>query len=185
MPSPLVHSGVALGLWLAFGLSRWRSAAVVVVAASTPDLDMVLRVFGPEYMRFHHGPTHSLLGSAVLGAATARLADRLRMTRATPRLLGASILATLLHVPLDWSTGEPGSPVHYGVEAFWPLTRQRFIDPTPVFGAFGLDREGFLLHLFTPEALPLYGPELAVGLGAIGIGALVRASTRSIRSRGP
>lgn len=159
MPSPLAHVGAALAAQLALtdGWSR-RTTLVAAWAAVAPDADILFAVLLPHGLDLHRGPTHSLVGAALLGLLWARLA-RLR-----GRALQVVVLASLLHVPFDWSTGDPGAPARYGVPLFWPFSARKYIAADPWFGAFHIDREGFLANLFTPHAVGVYAGELGTVL---------------------
>lgn len=97
---------MALGLSFACGLRGGRALLAPALAAIAPDFDLVLRPFGPEYMRFHHGPTHSFAGAALIGLLCALALPRpLRAGLPRGRLVLACVLAGLAHVPLDYQIG--------------------------------------------------------------------------------
>jgi hypothetical protein len=173
MPSPVAHIGAALAAQLALtgGWSR-RVAVVAAWSAIAPDLDIAFAVFLPHGLDFHRGPTHSLLGATLLGLAWARLA-RLRGLEAL-----VVVAASVLHVPFDWSTGDPGAPARYGVPLFWPLSTQKYIAAEPWFGAFHIDQEGFLANLFTAHAVEVYAGELGTVLALLAIAAAGRRTFR-------
>lgn len=179
MPSPLAHVGLALclGAALARGPLPVGRALVVragwlALAAVAADLDILVDLAVPG-AHAHHGPTHSLLGALALGLLVARAARG--RSPDGPALVGAA----LLHVPLDWSTGDPGADAaRYGVMALWPLSAERFIDPSPWFLPYYIDREGGLLNMVTPAAI---GPYLREA-GTVGAGALVVALGRRYRT---
>jgi membrane-bound metal-dependent hydrolase YbcI (DUF457 family) len=172
MPSPLAHVGVTLALHHALG-GRWDRTALAVAAASlAPDGDMVLAAAWG--MQWHHGPTHSLVGSAALAAAIGLLAGT-----AGWRMWLATLVAGASHVAMDWSSGRPGVPATYGVPWLWPLSSARSIDADPWFGAFGIDEPGFLLHMLVGEAWRVYLRELqAVALAWAVALVFVRATRR-------
>lgn len=171
VPSPLAHVGLAAALQLAVAREpvATRTTVAVAFASVAPDLDLVLVLVLPGGLAWHHGPTHSLLGAGLIGLAVALLG---RVRGAAARV--AVVSGALLHVPLDWSTGEPGSPAAYGVPWAWPFDPARAIDPTPWFGAFHIDRAGFLVHMVSPEALPVYGGELATVIVGVLLGLAIR-----------
>lgn len=173
MPSPLAHIGAALAVQVAVA-ERWsrRLAAVAAFAAIAPDFDIVFAVVLPHGLDLHRGPTHSLFGATLLGLLWARLA---RLDR---RESAVVVLASLLHVPFDWSTGDPGAPRRYGVPLFWPFLPDKYIAAEPWFGAFHIDQPGFLANLFTPHALTVYGGELGTVLMLIGVALAVRRLRR-------
>lgn len=190
MPSPLAHVGLALVLTAAcrprvafVDRANWRLRggvfAVVSVAAIAPDFDVFLAAALPGGMAWHHGPTHSVLGAAVLGYGLAKFGRLKRLDAAL------SVAAAVTHVALDWSTGAPGAPVAFGVPIFWPASDQRFMDAKPWFGAFGIHRPGFLAHMFTRDAWPIYGRELLTVLGATLLVWPLRAWHLRTRNRAP
>ena len=116
--------------------SRYRAGWMPLwgaLVAACPDLD-VLVVHSPlEYILWHRGPTHSLLGIALIAvlAAAALLAclaldHRRRPPGDRPELVGwtpaaawkLSFALLLLHVWLDCVTS-------YGTQVFWPFSNCR------------------------------------------------------------
>jgi len=175
VPSPVAHVGLAIAL--RWGLSRpgqpWadRVALACAVASIVPDLDMLLVIALPGGILWHHGPTHSLLGAAAGGLLVAWLA------RLPCREAWLPVVAGLMHVPLDYLTGEPGGPSHFGVPVFWPLLTERMVSPWPWFIPFGIDREGFLAHMFTPGAARAYGREVVTVLVGFALARYGRGSS--------
>lgn len=162
MPSPVAHIGLAVCLQasLVRGPLLNRAVLVTAFASIAPDLDVLPLMLVENGIQWHRGPSHSLLGALLIGATIATLGRWWAPQLRDPRAWAAVVLATLLHVPLDWSTGEPNTPASYGVPAFWPWLDQKFIAASPWFGAFGIDRPGGLLHMFTPEAMAVYQREV-------------------------
>jgi hypothetical protein len=156
VPSPVAHVGLALCGALALLPRPWRlhDLGLVAFLGVLPDFDLIPDLLGGDGIRYHHGPTHSL--AFALAGAT------LLWWRLPPRHAIAGALALLIHAPLDYTTGEPGAPSKYGVAWAWPVSDARFISADPFFGAYHIDREGGLLHMFVGEALPHYAREAAV-----------------------
>lgn len=184
MPSPLAHIGAALALQLLLGAGPTRRVAMVAAFASiAPDLDVALAVVHPSGLAWHRGPSHSLVGAALIGVVCAG-ALRLR----TPAAWGTVVGAALLHVLFDWSTGEPGAPARYGVPWAWPFSAEKSIDPSPWFGAFRIDEAGFLANMWAPHAWPVYlgeaGTVAALFMAAAGLRALRRRLAPSV-DQGP
>jgi len=150
-----------------------RTVFAAAVASVAPDADIVLAALHPAGLAWHRGPSHSMVGAALLGGGVA-WAARLRGTAAW----AAVLLAAVLHVPFDWSTGEPGAPVRYGVPWAWPFLDARFIDADPWFGAYRIDEPGFLANMWAAGALPIYGRELGTAAGLVGLAALGRYARR-------
>lgn len=184
MPSPVAHVGLALAVYAATPRPwRARDAALIAAASIAPDLDLVPDLLAGDGIHWHHGASHSLLGALMISAA---LVAGFRPARPVALCV---LAALLLHAPLDYTTGEPGAPAKYGVEWLWPLSGQRFISPDPWFGAYHIDRDGGLLHMFVAEALPCYLRELATVAAALLVGLAAgrarRATSRPARSPGP
>ncbi len=157
MPSPLAHiaAGYAIYAVLLAADERPtpRTLALVGGAAVAPDLDIPLGMALGDPVGWHHGPSHSLLGAGLTGLALAAAAPG-RAARA------AAALACLLHPALDWSTGDPTEATRFGVPLLWPASDTKYIASRTLFGAYHIDREGFLLNLLTPDALAVWGREL-------------------------
>jgi membrane-bound metal-dependent hydrolase YbcI (DUF457 family) len=168
VPSPLAHAGLALCLYAAACRTLDVRTAVVVAATSVlPDLDVIPMLWDPHGVGWHRGPTHSVLGAAGIGAASSFL-----VTGWKARL--CVIAAAVMHVPLDWSTGEPGAPAKYGVPAFWPLLADKYIASRPWFGAYGIDQPRGLGAMFDADAVAIYGKEALTVAGGAVLAALAR-----------
>lgn len=177
MPSPLAHVGAALALVVALGPPAARVSPRVLAAAAfasvAPDLDILLAVVHPAGLAWHRGPSHSLVGAALIGVLCAWGA------RVRGRAAWASVVtAALLHVAFDWTTGEPGAPARYGVPWAWPLSGDKAIDPTPWFGAFRIDAAGFLANMWGRHAASVYLREAGTVVGLVSIALMVRALRR-------
>jgi inner membrane protein len=105
---------------------RTALIAVAVVGSNSPDLDLLVSLRGSSagnlnYMLWHRGYTHTLLGCAALALLLYAATDLiLRMRRLAPSrqdrllLLGTAVLATALHLAMDYLNS-------YGVHPFWPM----------------------------------------------------------------
>ncbi len=169
MPSPIAHFAVAaLPALLAAPGSPLRSArglAALAVASVLPDADLLLVMALPGGIGWHHGPTHSLLGSVLLGG----LAGALGGLRGGALLTAAAVGAT--HPLLDALVGEPGASRAYGVPLFWPLSGEKYISPWPLFMPYRIDEPGFLANMLSPHAVAPYLREVvfAAVVGAAGV----------------
>jgi membrane-bound metal-dependent hydrolase YbcI (DUF457 family) len=139
-------------------------------------MDIPLGVALGDPVGWHHGPTHSLLGAGLIGGALALLA-RGRAARV------AALAGCLLHVPMDWSTGDAAEAARFGVPLFWPLSETKYISDPALFGAFHINKEGFLLNLLAPEAAAVWGRELAFIAAVLALVAIVRRA-RAGREQG-
>lgn len=184
MPSPVAHIGIALAVehLLRRPGQSWhpRVLGTVAFAAVAADLDLLPDLWLGEGIRFHHGPSHSLLGALVIGGLCVWALGRRRSLGAA----AACVCAALAHAPMDYTTGEPGAPEKYGVQYLWPWSERRFIDAQPWFGAYHIDQEGGLLHMFTGNAAANYGVELATVAAAWGLAGLGAAGARRFAQRG-
>jgi hypothetical protein len=133
MPSPLGHGLAALTLHALsargrHGLRDVRRAAVVVAAAVAPDLDLLLKYV--DGRNHHQAESHSLGSAALAGLVVWALA----WWRRWP---GAAVLGVLAaggwtsHVLLDYLGRDTHPPI--GLMAFWPLSRDFFKFPWPIF----------------------------------------------------
>ena len=122
----LTHS--LLGLAAAkSGLDRLspRATTLCVLAANSPDADIVILLFGDRwtFLQHHRGITHAIVGVvglAILLPLLFFLGDRIisKIRRRPPEvrlkgLLLASLLVTLTHPILDWTNS-------YGIRPFLP-----------------------------------------------------------------
>jgi inner membrane protein len=103
--------------------TRYATLAIVV-GANLPDVDMVSRIWGNvDYLEYHRGITHSIIGvtalAALLAAAVYLLGKRARPLKTGPPLDGRWLLlscwiATSSHLLLDFTNS-------YGVRPFLPV----------------------------------------------------------------
>jgi len=128
----LTHSLVGLATAKA-GLEKLSPGAttVCVLAANSPDADIVTLIFGGRWalLQHHRGISHSIVGAFALALAlplifylgdwlVARARHRARSTR-LPGLLLASLMATATHPLLDWTN-------NYGVRFLLPWNPKWF-----------------------------------------------------------
>lgn len=143
MPSPLGHAlaGIAAGWTLdpapAGGPRRTaRRAAVFALAATIPDLDLLIGT--------HRGPTHSLAASLAAGLVAwawyawtrqdggGAGASEARGPAPDPlRLAWPVAAAYATHVLLDWLGADSSAPI--GLMALWPLSHDYYSTSRPVF----------------------------------------------------
>jgi inner membrane protein len=110
----------------------WRAWAVIVIAGSIANIDVVSAMVSPSaFIEWHRTYLHSVLVSLVLSAALAAsyiVTTRIRTgidpipsrtpTFSQSAFFSAAILAGLLHLALDAAQSD-------GTMIFWPLSRQR------------------------------------------------------------
>jgi inner membrane protein len=189
MPSPIFHSvaGYALSrLPLAQrclpGRLSGRLLSAVPVAAlygivvsNVPDLDFIPQVI--TGLRFHRGPSHSLLGAVLVSALLAFMVhlinrrDR-RSDRANNPLIALFILTLIfygVHLLLDlFSAGGNG------MRLLWPLSEQFFKSPIALFPQVHYDRS-----LWDASHLRFIGVELLYSLGLLGTLKMLRARRKA------
>ena len=123
MPSPLGHAlaGLTVHVLSARGAAERRSlrrAALLVGAATAPDLDLLFRLV--DGRNHHQAETHSV-GAAALAAVVVWAAARLGHW-ARPAVLGAAAGgAWLSHLVLDYLGLDTHPPI--GIMALWPFER--------------------------------------------------------------
>ena len=128
MPTPVGHALAGLAVaGLSAGAVRPRPlhTAVLILCATAPDLDLVLRFI--DGANHHRGPSHSV-GLAILVGLIGWVLRRFGADLPSPRALGA---AWGSHVLLDYLGIDTNPP--FGEMALWPLTRDFFISPLPLF----------------------------------------------------
>ena len=128
----LTHS--LLGLTAAkAGLERLSpyTAAVCILSANAPDIDVVTGFFGDRWtvLLHHRGITHSVIGTLALGVLVPSIVWALerafaRWRRRRPRikyrgLLLASVIAAVTHPLMDWTN-------NYGVRPLLPWNGRWF-----------------------------------------------------------
>jgi inner membrane protein len=128
----LTHSLVGLTAAKA-GLEKLSPGATTlcVLAANSPDVDLVVLIFGGRWNFLHHhrGITHALVGAAVLAVAlpvvfclVERIVARIRKREPQfrfARLLLASVIVTATHPILDWTN-------NYGMRFLLPWNSKWF-----------------------------------------------------------
>lgn len=97
---------------------------VMAIGSNVPDLDFIpSRILDSklDYLLHHRGHTHTLIGALVLSLilylcceAWCRWKQRALFNRDRAQLIGVGLLASLLHIGLDFTNS-------YGVHPFWPI----------------------------------------------------------------
>jgi len=118
----LTHTAIGLFLGRA-GLNRWtpRAAAILVLAANAPDIDIVSAAGGSiNYLHYHRHLTHSLIAMpimALLPVVLVRIAGRKPIHWAGAYC--AALIAVASHLLLDWTNV-------YGIRLALPFSGQWF-----------------------------------------------------------
>jgi inner membrane protein len=123
---PLTHGLASFAVTRTFfpRVSR-ASLAVIVLAGTVADLDIVSAWFGPSaYLAWHRTFTHSLLGTAIIALIFSILLIFLARSSAAEKLPPALcvlpvVCAVALHLVMDLCQSD-------GVALLWPFRTQRF-----------------------------------------------------------
>lgn len=134
MPSPLGHSLAgalvyhtrARGAWS----HDWKMLLFLIFCANCSDLDFVPGFFLGDVYRYHHGVSHSLAGSLMMGLVLWMIYGwwRRRWSAADAGLI---VLAVLLHPLLDLFVADPQPP--YGCPVAYPITDASWMSPLVFF----------------------------------------------------
>ena len=168
MPSPVGHALAGLTVHVLTARDRAERtslgrAALLVVAAAAPDLDLLFRFV--DGRNHHQAETHSV-GAAALAALLVWAVARLwRRPRAAALGLAAG-MAWLSHVLLDYLGADTHPPI--GILALWPFESGYHHCPWPFFLDIGR----------TLEWATLRHDALAVGWEILVLGPLLLASWR-------
>ena len=162
----LTHTLTGLAISQAGFNRKTRYATLaIVIGANLPDIDLLSRIGGNlDYLEYHRGITHSILGITVLGALLAGviyfLGRRARAPKRGPALHGGWLLlgcwvATGSHLLLDFTNS-------YGIRPFMPFSNHWY--------SWGIE----------PIVDPLL---LAILIAGLGLPALFRLITEEVGAR--
>ena len=138
MPSPIAHSLMG-AIFYRFGdkgsALSWRKFFYFIFCANVSDLDFIPGLFVGDVYRFHHGFSHSFLGSFLMALF---LHGIYQMCFKDNSWTGFGLVAGAVfsHPILDLFVADPSAP--YGCPIFWPLTDARFISPIVFFARTSL-----------------------------------------------
>ena len=131
MPSPLIHTSIALAAGHQFGRSRpnplrARDYGALIFAANAHDLDFLPGLFSESVTQYHHLASHSLLFCVVLALCCFAV---------TRRLFVPLLLVSLSHPIIDLLTVDMYCQYteHWGIPLLWPFTDKAFWPVLPVF----------------------------------------------------
>jgi membrane-bound metal-dependent hydrolase YbcI (DUF457 family) len=173
----LTHAGAGYLVYEAMrpsGPHRVGLLVGAIVLANAPDLDFLPGLAMGAPTAFHRGPTHSLMGVAVVALAAWWWARR-----AGPPQWRASWTATFAavafgsHLLIDYFTVDAVAP--HGARFLWPLSDAHLHAPVPVFGEIVVDRTGsraFVASLWAPGTGAAWGREVASALVFLAAGGL-------------
>ncbi|MCK5146668.1 metal-dependent hydrolase [bacterium] len=134
MATPVGHllaGGVVAAVMGRFPFTRqWHLILCVSIAANLPDIDMFFGYFIGQPSYYHHMWTHSIAFILMTSICILGLA-LLRKNKAPVRLTLIWAAAMLTHLLIDLATIDNSSP--YGMQLYWPLSREFFIGPFHLF----------------------------------------------------
>lgn len=127
MPTPIGHAlaGLAIAAAGGHGQPSKRDAAFLVLCATAPDLDLLLR--WADGANHHRGASHSIGAACVVALAVFWL-RRLGLKTPDGWLAG---LAWTSHVALDYLGVDTAPPL--GEMALWPVSDAFYISPVALF----------------------------------------------------
>lgn len=194
MPTPLAHgvAGFAVARTVRIGwAASFKLFAVAFIIAQLPDLDFIPGMFLPVVGTFHRGPTHSLVGAALVAVALAAV-----LVRIGPWVLGGrdgnaprpgfgawygfALAIYLSHLVLDLlSLDTVGNP---GLKLWWPFSSAWVSTPAPMPAAlqqffnleFGPTAGEFFATFFSLRAAAVYLIEAAVFAPLLLVPALIQ-----------
>jgi membrane-bound metal-dependent hydrolase YbcI (DUF457 family) len=120
----------------------FRLILAAFVVAQLPDLDFIPGIFIHDAGRFHRGPTHSLIGAAIIALVIAAIVQRVspwllaRRGVARPAAAGfwvcyAFVVPVYLsHIALDMMSLDVVG--NSGLRLFWPVTNAYVSAPLPL-----------------------------------------------------
>src|SRR5512140_3510031 len=117
---PLTHPLTGAALSRA-GFNRWcpRAAAVLMLSANAPDIDVVSAFVGPlNYLEYHRHITHTILLTPLLAALTVAAVaafrpSHLKLKQQWFPMFCTAVIGVLVHLALDWTN-------IYGLRPFLP-----------------------------------------------------------------
>lgn len=140
MPTPIAHSlvgGIFYFIWKRRLPNSLRPVFLGILFCVTYsnllDFDFIPGIILGNLNRFHHGISHSI-GFAVVIAFVTGLVSRFLLKRSFWRIGGVSLILLLVHLFMDFSTGDTSVP--YGIMLFWPFSNRYYISPISIFPAF-------------------------------------------------
>ena len=154
----LTHTATGLLLSRA-GLNRLtpQAAAIVMLAANAPDIDIVTLLGGPiAYLHYHRHLTHSFLAMPVMAILCVLLVRGI--SRKPVRWLGAfaaAMIGVASHLLLDYTNG-------YGIRLLLPFSPEYYrLEWTSIIDPWIL--AAFFLAFAAPFLARLVGSEIASG----------------------
>ncbi|MFQ5676054.1 MAG: metal-dependent hydrolase [bacterium] len=133
MPTPIGHSlaGLLLSKTKIFMPSRspYRSLAIAVILANLADADFIPGLLTGNPNRFHHGVTHSVGASIIVGLLFAGFFFYCQRRFLAPFMF--AFAGYYSHVVFDFFSVDSSIP--HGVPALWPFSTEYFISPIAVF----------------------------------------------------
>lgn len=172
MPSSIGHALAGYAVTRLFG-HRMRTGWVYVLAATAPDLDIIVSVLGDRPIDYAHRRSHST-GAALAAGAVLGGWSWMRGRRFLPHALyGTAAYAS--HLVLDYF----GKEAQDGLPLLWPFSERRLSAKRPLFKTIYSRREQFFSGLATKRNLHRIAREVAILAPAVLAAAIVGPVTGS------
>lgn len=154
MPSPILHTTAGYMVYRIyrkrlpqyFLMSDRKIPKLLLVAlifSILPDVDTAVGILSGTFGTYHNNATHSLIVGLLVALFAGGLAT-LFSTYSFRMIFLVALLSYAAHILLDFFT------IGRGVMALWPLSRQRFVSPLPLFyGLHWSDGVFSIRHLWT------------------------------------
>jgi inner membrane protein len=199
MPSPIFHTAAGYALshlpfaqrQLSKGLPGRLLPAMTLTAlygifvSNLPDLDFIPQVL--TGLRFHRGPSHSLLGAVLVSALLAfiirsrrtassqAIAQAGKRDRDNPLFIRLFVLTFIFygsHLCMDFFSAGGN-----GMRLLWPLSDQFFKSPIAIFPQVHYDRS-----LWDASHLAFISIELLYSLCVLGVLKTIKARNHSVQT---
>jgi len=135
MPTPVGHSLVGYALYLSLIRDKlkkgWKTILLVIFVSNLADIDYLPGLIVGYPNRYHHGLTHSLGFTLVIGALVALFYFCGHKQIRFFRLFLIFSIVYFSHIVLDFFAIDTSFP--YGEPLFWPVTKEYFISPVSLF----------------------------------------------------
>ena len=139
MPLPIAHSAAGVAGYLAFRKETPDSSprqelflfGLSLFLANLPDLDFIPGFLCGEPGRFHHGPSHSLVGGLLGALIFCRFVGHRLKGISKKRIFGCCLVSLLSHPILDYFSADTFKP--FGVPLFWPFDTGYYMSPVSLF----------------------------------------------------
>ncbi len=133
MATPLGHSLAGYAVYCTSSRAQKRNALglmlLCIAMANAPDLDFLPGMLVGQPALYHGAISHSLGFALLISVATAGV-YRI-MGNSFPAIFSVCFLSYVSHLVIDLFVPDGRWP--FGIPVFWPISRQYFISPVPLF----------------------------------------------------